>query len=242
MNALTSRQTQILKALIDEYIETAIPVGSDALEKKYNLGISPATIRNEMVNLTRNGFLKQPHTSSGRVPTSSAMKFYVDQLMEEKQLSLADEVKAKEEVWDSKNDLNKFMDEMTHSLADRTGGMAIAATQDGDVWQAGYANIFSYPEFNTDMGACASLFGLMDEDEQLIDLFFNRFPIESPFDVLFAEDMGFRNIPVGIVAAHFKVKDRNGALAVVGPVRQSYSRVVPTLRYYRNMLEELVGY
>ena len=107
MNALTSRQTQILKALIDEYIETAEPVGSDALEKKYNLGVSPATIRNEMANLTKSGFLKQPHTSAGRIPTSGAMKFYVDQLMEEKQMSLADEVKAKEEVWDDRGNLFK---------------------------------------------------------------------------------------------------------------------------------------
>ena len=117
MNALTSRQTQILKALIDEYIETAEPVGSGPLEKKYNLGVSPATIRNEMANLTRLGFLKQPHTSAGRIPTSGAMKFYVDQLMEEKQMSLAEEVKAKEEVWDERADFNKFLNE---SLAGRT--------------------------------------------------------------------------------------------------------------------------
>jgi len=240
MNALTSRQTQILKALIDEYIDTAEPVGSDALEKKYNLGVSPATIRNEMVNLTKSGFLKQPHTSAGRVPTSGAMKFYVDQLMEEKQMSLADEVKAKEEVWDSKGNFDKFINEMTHSLASRTGGMAIAAIEGGSVWQAGHANMFSYPEFQ-DLAACSSLFGFMDEDEQLLDLFFNRFPIESPFDVLFAEDLGFRNMPVGIVAAHFRVKDKNGALGVFGPVRQSYSSLVPTIRYYRGMLEEIMG-
>lgn len=239
MNALTARQTQILKALIDEYIETAEPVGSLALEKKYNLGISPATIRNEMNLLTKSGFLKQPHTSAGRVPTSGAMKFYVDQLMEEKQMSLTDEVKAKEEVWDERGNLDRFLNEMTHSLASRTGGMAITAMQDGSVWQAGHGNLFSYPEF-LDIGACTSLFGFMDEDEQLIDLFFNRFPIETAFDVLFTEDMGFRNMPVGIVAAHFNVKGRNGALGVIGPVRQSYSRLVPTIRYYRSMLEEVM--
>lgn len=240
MNALTSRQTQILKALIDEYIETASPVGSDALDKKYNLGVSPATIRNEMVALTKLNYLKQPHTSAGRVPTSGAMKFYVDQLMEEKQLSLADEVKAKEEVWDAKDNIDKFLDDMTHSLAQRTGSLAVSVMDDGSVWQAGYANIFSYPEF-ADLTTCASLFGFMDEDEQLVDLFFNRFPIETPFDVLFAEDMGFRNMPVGIVAAHFKIKDQNGAMGVIGPVRQSYSRLVPTIRYYRSMLEEVMG-
>jgi len=239
MNALTSRQTQILKALIDEYIETAEPVGSGPLEKKYNLGVSPATIRNEMNLLTKSGFLKQPHTSAGRIPTSGAMKFYVDQLMEEKQMSLADEVKAKEEVWDDRGNFDKFINEVTHSLADRTGSMAITAMQDGSVWQAGHGNIFSYPEFY-DIGACASLFGFMDEDEQLIDLFFNRFPIETPFDVLFTEDMGFRNMPVGIVAAHFKVKDRNGAIGVIGPVRQTYSSLIPTIRYYRGMLEEVM--
>lgn len=240
MNSLTSRQTQILKAIIDEYIETAEPVGSDSLEKKYNLGISPATIRNEMGLLTKSGFLKQPHTSSGRVPTSGAMKFYVDQLMEEKQMSLADEVKAKEEVWDFKGNLDKFLNEMTHSLAHRTGGLAIAATEDGSLWHAGHANIFLYPEFSN-LAVCASLFDFMDEPDQMIDLFFNRFPLETPFDVLFGEEMGFSDLPVGIVAAHFKVKDTNGALGVIGPVRQSYASLVPTLRYYREMLEEIMN-
>lgn len=240
MNALTSRQTLILKALIDEYIETAEPVGSEALDKKYNLGVSPATIRNEMVALTKSGFLKQPHTSAGRVPTPGAMKFYVDQLMEEKQMSLSDEVRAKEEIWDSKDDINKFMNEMTRSLADKTGDLAIAATEDGSVWHSGHANIFLYPEFNN-VAACATLFDLVDSDDQLIDLFFRRFPLENPFDVLFGEEMGLRNLPVGIVAAHFRVKGQNGAIGVIGPVRQSYSRVVPTLRYYRGLLEELMG-
>ncbi|WKZ25296.1 MAG: hypothetical protein QY322_02800 [bacterium] len=239
MNSLSARQTQILKALIDEYIETAEPVGSSQLEKKYNLGVSPATIRNEMNLLTKSGFLKQPHTSAGRIPTSGAMKFYVDQLMEEKQMSLADEVKAKEEVWDERENLNKFLDELTHSLADRTGSMAIAATEDGSVWQAGYSNIFTYPEFG-DVRSCTSLFDFIDEDEVLMDFFFNRFPIETTYDVLFAEDMGLRNLPVGIVAAHFKVKNKNGAIGVIGPVRQSYSTVVPMIRYYRNMLEEIM--
>jgi len=248
MNALTARQTQILKALIDEYIETAEPVGSSQLEKKYNLGVSPATIRNEMNLLTKQGFLKQPHTSAGRVPTSGAMKFYIDQLMEEKTLSLADEVKAKEEVWDERGNFDKFMNEMTRSLAQRTGSMAVAVTDDGNVWQAGHANVFLYPEF-ADLGICSSLFGFVDEDDQLLDLFFHRFPIETPFDVLFAEEIGLRHLPVGIVAAHFKVKDKqglagaskNGALGVIGPIRQSYSRIVPTIRYYRGMLEEVLG-
>src|SRR4030042_5715422 len=99
MEPLSATQTKIPNALIDEYIETAEPVGSENLDKKYNLGVSPATIRNEMGTLTKIGYLKQPHTSAGRVPTPTAMKFFIDQLMEEKQMSLADEVKAKEGGW-----------------------------------------------------------------------------------------------------------------------------------------------
>ena len=61
-DSLTARQTSLLKTIIDEYITTAEAVGSENLDKKYNLGVSPATIRNEMVALTRTGYLKQPHT------------------------------------------------------------------------------------------------------------------------------------------------------------------------------------
>src|SRR5436190_843704 len=144
-DSLTARQTQILKALIDEYIATAEPVGSEALDKKYNLGVSPATIRNEMLSLTKLGYLRQPHTSAGRIPSPLAMKFYIDQLMEEKQMSLADEVKAKEKVWDSRADLDDLMEEATKALSQKTKTLAVSAMDDGKVWSAGYSNIFDNP-------------------------------------------------------------------------------------------------
>ena len=105
------------------------------LDKKYNLGVSPATIRNEMVTLTKLNFLRKPHTSAGRVPTPQAMKFYINQLMEEKQMSLVDEVKAKEEVWDSRDDIDQLMEEATHALANRTRSLAVAALKDAPVGQ-----------------------------------------------------------------------------------------------------------
>lgn len=236
---LTARQTQILKALIEEYIETAEPVGSEALDKKYNLGVSPATIRNEMVALTRLGYLRQPHTSAGRIPSPIAMKFYIDQLMEERQMSLADEVKAKEEVWDSRNDLDELLEEATKSLAERTRNVAVAATDKGKVWHAGYANIFMNPEFS-DVRACADLFSFLEEADRLQELFFERAPSGSPIDVLFGEELGWPELnPIGIVATHFNIKGTNGVLGVIGPVRLSYPTVIPVLRYFRGLLEEV---
>jgi heat-inducible transcriptional repressor len=239
VDGLTARQTQILKALIDEYIATAGAVGSENLDKKFNLGVSPATIRNEMATLTKSGYLKQLHTSAGRVPTPMAMKFYIDQLMEERQMSLADEVKTKEEVWDSRNNLDNLLDEATHALADRTKNLAVTVIDEGKMWQAGYANIFKNPEFS-DMTACADLFSFLEEVKSMQELFFERAMSGSPIDVLFGEELGWPQlIPVGIVATHFDIRGKKGVLGVIGPVRLSYPTVIPILRYFRNLIQEI---
>lgn len=238
-DALTARQTQILKALIDEYIETAAPVGSEALDKKYNLGVSPATIRNEMVALTKLNYLRQPHTSAGRVPTPTAMKFYIDQLMDEKQMSLADEVKTKEDVWDSRRDLNALMEEATKSLSERTNSLAVSAIDDGKVWHAGYHNIFDNPEFS-DLEACSSLFSFLEEVQMVQELFFQRSQGLSPIEVLFGEELGWRGFsPIGVVTTHFNFRGQHGAIGIIGPIRLHYPTVIPTLRYFKNLIEEL---
>lgn len=84
---LTERKLKILQAIISDYVRTAEPVGSRTLSKKYDLGISPATIRNEMADLEEMGYLTHPHTSAGRVPSDMAYRLYVNALMEKKELS-----------------------------------------------------------------------------------------------------------------------------------------------------------
>lgn len=239
IDALTARQAQILKSLIDEYIESAEPVGSEVLEKKYNLGVSSATIRNEMMALTKMNYLRQPHTSAGRIPSPKAMKFYVDQLMEEKQMSLTDEVKAKEEVWDSRNDIDKLMEDATQGLADRTKSLSISALDDGRSWHAGLANIFSNPEFS-DVAMCANIFSFLEEARLLNDLFFKRIETTSPIDVIFGEDLGWPELgSVGIVSTHFVVGGHQGAMGVLGPARLRYPTVIPVLRYFGNLIQEI---
>lgn len=79
---LNDRKKKILQLIIEDYISTAEPVGSRTIARKYNLGISPATIRNEMSDLEMLGYLEQPHTSAGRIPSAQAYRFYVDSLLE----------------------------------------------------------------------------------------------------------------------------------------------------------------
>lgn len=84
---LDARKKRVLRAVIDDYIESAEPVGSRTLARKYDLGVSPATIRNEMADLEMLGYLEQLHTSSGRIPSSKGYRFYVDGLIPPKPVS-----------------------------------------------------------------------------------------------------------------------------------------------------------
>src|SRR5437867_1169276 len=86
MAMLSERQSQILKVLIGEYVASAIPVGSETLARKYALGVSPATIRNELAELEERAYITHPHTSSGRVPSDKGYRYFVEYLVDEVEL------------------------------------------------------------------------------------------------------------------------------------------------------------
>lgn len=98
---IDERKLKILQAIISDYINTGEPVGSRTIAKKYDLGISSATIRNEMADLEDMGFLEQPHTSAGRVPSSKGYRLYVDRIMEYDILSLEEELIIKKSIIDA---------------------------------------------------------------------------------------------------------------------------------------------
>jgi len=239
MNDLTQRQIEILKSLIEEYIATAEPVGSETLEKKYNLSASPATIRSEMVNLTKLGYLKKNHTSAGRAPTPAGMKFYVKQLMKEKDLSVTEEIAVKEKLWDYREKESKFLREMTKSLAEKTKALAIATTSQGDVFCAGYANILDMPEF-FDIDVMKDLLETMDQFERQLDFFAG---IDSEdVQVLLGDELGpnMHGGPYGFVFTHYKTPMRlTGEVGVLGPSRLNYTQIVPTVRYFGDLIEEI---
>jgi len=238
MNDLTQRQVEILKSLIEEYIATAEPVGSETLEKKYSLSASPATIRNEMVSLTKLGYLKKNHTSAGRMPTPMGMKFYVKQLMKEKDLSVTEETAVKESLWDYREKEDKFLRKLTKSLADKTKALAIATTADGSVYCAGYANILDMPEF-FDIDVTKSLLSIMDEFEPCRQFFADI--VSEDVQVLLGDELG-PNMqgPYGFVFTHYKTPMQTiGDIGVLGPSRLNYTQIVPTVRYFGDLIEEI---
>ena len=126
MSDLTDRQKALLKAIIEEYIEFAEPVGSEVIERKYDLGVSPATIRIEMARLTDGGFLRQPHTSAGRVPTSMGFRLYVSELMKEKQLPVTAEVSIKDQLMSQRYKEDRVLREAVKALAKQCDMLAFA--------------------------------------------------------------------------------------------------------------------
>ena len=239
MLELTPRQKQILKCLIEEYIDTGTPVGSETLEKKYELGVSPATIRNEMARLTQLGFLTQPHTSAGRIPTSLALKFYIKNLMEERDLSVADEVAIKERIWDHRFEVQKLLKEAVSTLADRTKNLAVAYTNQGDVFHAGYAHILDAPEFY-DIDVTRTVLSLLDETNRLAQIF-SQAVGEEPVHLLFGEELGIDFLqPVTFIFTSFRSGQKlSGSLGVIASCRCPYSQTIPIVRYFGQLISEI---
>ncbi len=119
-----SRRLEILRAIVDEYVATQEPVGSKALAENHNLGVSPATIRNEMAVLEEEGLITQPHTSAGRIPTDLGYRMFVDQLASVKPLS-APERRAIETFLEGALDLDDVVMRTVKLLADVTKQVAV---------------------------------------------------------------------------------------------------------------------
>ncbi len=239
MTDLTDRQIAILKAIIEEYIETAEAVGSETLDKKYNLGISPATIRNEMVKLTKTGYLRQSHTSAGRTPTPTAMKFYIKELMKTRELSVAEEVAAKEKVWDYRQDFDRLLRETTRALAERTKVLALSTDEKGNLYYAGTANILDMPEFY-DIDLTRGLLTLLERFDFWENLASRVIDGEDPIHLLLGEDLGQKYLePCSFVFTHYEVPRHKGVLGIVGPCRLNYPAVIPVVRYFGNLIEEI---
>lgn len=145
------RRQKILEAIIESFIQHALPIGSKHLTESYNFQVSSATIRNEMAALEREGYITQPHTSAGRVPTSRAYRMLVNQMKEQEKLvqqAQADMLKIRKRYY-----LNKAKERLYDTvsiLAMATDNVSFATIPDkGQFFYIGISNILKKPEFMT---------------------------------------------------------------------------------------------
>lgn len=238
MKPLSQRQISIIKAIVEEYTTTGEAVGSDTLDKKYNLGVSPATIRNEMVRLTDMGYLQQPHTSAGRIPTPLSLKLYVSELMTEEQLPVTEEVAVKERIWDNRDELGRLLRESTRLLSEKTGTIGVATSSDGRVYSSGYANILSLPEFY-DIDVTRTVLSMVESHRQLTELF-ARITDTDQIHIVVGDDFGTEHLyPCGMAYVDFAAGPITGHLGVIGPARLNYPYIMPMLRHMSSLIDEI---
>jgi heat-inducible transcriptional repressor len=125
MSNLTERQKTLLLLLIRDYIETALPVGSKRLVEHYHLDISPATIRNEMAALTEMGYLRQPHTSAGRVPSEEGYRYFVSQMMHNAELPETVQHTISHQFYQARPDVEQWMTLAASILAHQSQGVSV---------------------------------------------------------------------------------------------------------------------
>lgn len=235
---LSPRQVNLLKCIINEYTKTGEPVASEVIDKKYHLGVSPATIRNEMVELADTGFLMKEHSSSGRVPTAKAFRFYIQNLMSEKALTTAEEVSVKNDVWDYRKELHSLLQHATQNLAKRSKMLAVATTNKGDLYYFGVGNLLCQPEFfgveeNMDLFSKFEEFSFW---QSLLDKFR---VLEEEILFMFAEESQEKSYFVSVFG-DFNSQDIHGSIGVIGPRRMQYEVIVPQIRYFTNLIEDII--
>lgn len=238
---LTERQIKLLDAIISEYLSTSEPVGSNYLVKKYNLSVSPATVRNEMAELLRLGFLEMAHSSSGRIPTSRAYKFFLQELLNEEEIPVLQEVAIRQKLFANRYEFEKLLQKAVISLADLTQELSIAVTYDGFMVHAGAVHILDKKEF-WEINVTKTALSLLDNFE-LLDQILRKSPEGvGEIEFLIGEDLGMPSLTnCSLVFTRFKTQKSSGFLAVLGPSRMKYQSVIPSLKYTKNLIEEILN-
>ena len=143
---LSERKLKILQAIISDYVKTAEPVGSRTLSKKNELGISPATIRNEMSDLEEMGYLTHPHTSAGRVPSDKAYRLYVNDMMEKKELTVSEKNSIANRLSANVSEFEKTIRHAANILSEITSLTSFVMTPSQDEDLLKYINILPVDE------------------------------------------------------------------------------------------------
>lgn len=230
---MTERQQGILRAIVEEYAEVASPVGSSLLARIFN--VSSATIRSEMVELEKLGFIKQPHTSAGRTPTDKGYRFYVNNLAEsdpnhtatraEKALtSRVSHAGLPEQT--IKNAVDTLV-ELTHNL-----GIATIGDQ---LYMSGLSNLFGQPEF-MHPGQVQEVARLLDNLEPWL----HEAAPNEPLSVFIGRENPIgRGAGCSLIISRFRssYSDRS-YVGVLGPTRQSYKNVMGLVQHAGKSLED----
>jgi heat-inducible transcriptional repressor len=231
---LTKRQQKILNTIIKEYIEIGEPISSQLLEEKYDFGISSPMIRIEMQKLTDKGYLFQPHTSAGRVPTDKSYRFFVDNLLE-RDFPLNERMEKIEEIFDEEEDIFRLANHLTKFLAEETSSLAILNLPERDfVFKEGWEELLKEAEsFEKDF------FSDFAKSIERFEQDFKDLKVNSGIKVYIGKE---NKVPkaknLSVISSKCKLPNKEKAtLTLVGPKRMDYNRNLSLVQSLNKYLE-----
>ena len=231
---LTERQREILIASIKEFMQEADEVGSLSLVEKYDLGVSSATIRNEMVKLMDLGLLEKSHISSGRLPTDQALRLYVTKILERRQLSPMISVEIRQGIYRDRFDKDIVIKSILEILSKETESLVFLILED-QIRYFGITQLFKYSEFKN-IEKLKIIFSILEDDTYLRDMV--KKYSNSGASLLIGGEAGVKELTdCAIAFTKIPFWDENQAyVGVLGSKRMDYSVVIPALNEVRNAL------
>ena len=226
-------------AIIKEFMDDANEVGSLSLVEKYNLGVSSATIRNEMVKLMALGLLEKNHISSGRLPTDQALRLYVSKIIDRSSLSPLVSVEIRQGIFRDRFSKDIVIKSILQILAKETDSVVFLILDD-DVRYYGLANILAYEEFQS-IEKIKSVISILEDDVFLKNM--TQKYAGSGVSLLIGEESGvgtLQNCAMAFTKIPFWNKS-NSYVGVIGSKRMDYSKVIPALREVKNSLENAMS-
>jgi len=208
---ITERQKQLLKTIITSYIKDAQPVASGFLANKLKDSVSSATIRNEMVELEKAGYIEQPHTSAGRVPTEKAYQFYVNEILDYK--------KNKNLLKVNNIDSIDGIKTVAKKISDLTGDAVIVAFAKNDFYYTGISNLFSKAEF-ADRKMLINMSQIIDHLDKVLEEIFDEL---EGITIKVGQGNPFGS-KCSAVLGSFSLKKEKKIMAVLGTWRMDYER------------------
>ena len=232
---MNKRDKKILALVIEEYTNSAVPVGSKILTEKYKLDLSPATIRTVMSKLEREKYLYQPHISSGRIPTDKAYRFFVEKIMGEQELSLADQKKLQAEVLKLKAQNKRISRTTAKLLSSFSGSLAISGSEK-EFFDFGMSELLENPEFKNSDEFC-KIADVMDYIDENIDVLLKSVK-EGETRIFIGKENPLKQLPnCSMLVSPYKTKSGEKAvLALIGPKRMKYAKNKSLIDYMKKLL------
>ncbi len=234
---MDKRQKKILASVINEYTDSAMPVGSKILAEKYGIDASSATIRNEMVALEEDGYLYQPHISAGRIPTDKGYRYFVEEVMKDRELTKREQNKLQTELLKLKAQNSRLSRTTAKLLAGISGNLAISGLLDKQEFaDFGMRELIEEPEFHELDDVCR-----LAETLDYVDEMFEKIVDElqdGEIRIFIGEENPIDEISnCSMMVSPYKLKSgEKGVLALIGPKRMKYAKNKSLLEYVRKIL------